>query len=227
MLRKMLSDLKRSGQPDFLITTSTADAEPIFKAGGFKPFGSLRRYSLPLYRLYLGVHRLKSGSGLLAARPRVLQDCDYDVLASQSDRADYLRPEPAATFYDTRIPRLESLDRNWLGVSGKREGESAGLALVSRVAHEPRLLALADAFWSDSGVRLGRVIHAAARWGRAQRFRRLALTTIEESRATRQLHRTGFVPREVRSALLLNQLTPAVPPPVDRWFLTGFALSGW
>src|SRR6185503_6604335 len=43
LLRKMLSDVKRGGQLDFLITTSTADAEPIFKAGGFKPFGTLRR----------------------------------------------------------------------------------------------------------------------------------------------------------------------------------------
>jgi hypothetical protein len=226
MLRKMLSDLKRGGQVDFLLTTSTPDAEPIFKAGGFKPFGTLRRYTLPLSWPYLAASRVRSGSGLLAARPRVVPKCDYAALASLSDGTEYLRPEPAATFYDTRIPRLESVDGTWLGVSGKRE-EGGGFALVSRVADAPQLLALADAFWSEVGTRLGRVAHAAAAWGRSQRFRRLGLTMIDESRATQQLKRAGFLARETRSSLLVNQLGSAAPPPVDRWFLTGFALSGW
>jgi hypothetical protein len=226
MLRKMLGDLKRSGQPDFLITSTTAEAEPLFKAGGFRPFGTLRRYSLPLHRAYLGVTRWKSGAGLRAARPRVLPECDYAALASMSDGAGYWRPEPVASFYDTRIPRMESVEGTWLGVPGK-EHDEAGIALLARDGTTPQLLAFADAFWSDGDARLRRVTHSAAGWARAQRFSKLVLTTIAESRATRQLERTGFLGREVRSSLLVNQLTPEAPPPVEDWFLTGFALSGW
>lgn len=227
LLRKMLADVKRAGNLDFLITTSTADAEPLFKAGGFKPIGALRRYVLPLYRPYLGVTRLKSRSGLLAARPSVITQCDHNLLTSMCETGEYFRPEPTESFYGTRIPRMESLDGTWLRVSEKKEGDVPGFALLSREINGPQLLALADAFWNDGGVQLGRVVHSVANWARSQRFRRISLTTIQESRATHQLQRTGFVPREIRSLLLANQLSAVVPPPVEQWFLPGFALSGW
>jgi hypothetical protein len=156
----------------------------------------------------------------------VLEKCDYAALASMSNASDYWRPEPAAVFYDSRIPRMESVEGTWLSVPGK-ERDDAGCVLLARDGASPHLTAFADAFWSDGGTRLGRVAHAAAGWARARRFRKLALTTIAESRATRLLERTGFVPREVRSTLLVNRLSQVEPPPVEDWFLTGFALSGW
>ena len=49
LLRTLIADLKRAGNIDFLFTTTVADAEPVFKAGGFKPYGSLRRFVMPTF----------------------------------------------------------------------------------------------------------------------------------------------------------------------------------
>jgi hypothetical protein len=226
MLRQLITDLKRTGQADFLITTTTADAEPIFKASGFKPHGLLRRFVLPVNLPYLGFFKLKSRGRLRANRPRVLPRCDYSALPTSSGGVEAFRPEPAASFYDTHIPRLAFADGTWLTVPGSN-GQGAGYALVSRSAQLPGDLSLADAFWSDRSVSLGQVMHAAAGWARKQHFRKLRVTTLKESRAARQLTQAGFVPRQILSYLLVNQLTAVELPPVDHWFLTSFALSSW
>lgn len=223
LLRRMVSDLKRAGEVDFLFTTTVADAQPVFKAGGFKPFGTLRRYVLPLARPYLGVARLRGRVAHRRAIPSASHLPDNGVLTFQG--GSHWRLKADAEYYDTRIPRAEFTDGTWLAVGGSNGG-AGGWALLSRNGKLPEM-ALADAFWSEEGVRLGEVVHAAGRWARAQRYNKLTLTTIAESHVARQLERAGWFARDVRSTLLIQQLGKVAPPPVEQWFLPGFALSSW
>jgi hypothetical protein len=223
LLRKMVSDIKKAGEIDFLLTTTTTEAETVFKAGGFKPFGTLRRYVLPLSRLYLGFARLRARVGRSRAHQSGFQEWERENSILPQNVGPW-RPLPDAVFYETRIPRLEFTDGKWLSVNAN--GSAPGWALMARNPdyHELRL---ADAFWDDQGVGLGEVVHAAARWGTTQRFKKLAIGTVQESRVAGQLERFGFFARDVRSLLLIHQLSPNKPPPVEDWFLLGFALSGW
>ena len=223
LLRRMVSDLKRSGQIDFLVTTTVADAEPVFKAGGFKPFGTLRRYVFPLSLPYLGLARLRGRVPRRRATPGSGHLPAHDVLTFQG--SGHWRLKTDAEYYDTRIPRAEFADGTWLAVEGSTGG-AGGWALLSRNGKLPEM-ALADAFWSDDGVRLGEVVHAAGRWAQGQRYRKMTLTTLAESTVAQQLKRAGWFARDVGSTLLIQQLGKVPPPPVEQWFLPGFALSGW
>jgi hypothetical protein len=85
---------------------------------------------------------------------------------------------------------------------------------------------LADAFWHPSGLGLGAVAHAAGRWARRKGFKKLTLTTLQESQVAAELLRAGFFARDLRSVLLMQKIKTA-PPPVEKMFLPGFALSSW
>ncbi len=221
LLRKLTSELKKTGDIDFLLSTTTPEAESVFKATGFKPFGTLRRYVLPLNPLYLAFARLRSG-----VKRTKTQSSSYDQFAqAQFPLPEVVRPAATAEFYASRIPRMEFVDGNWLSVLNGRKSNEA-FALMAR---DPYMndLRLADAFWNDAGLGIGEVLHAAARWGRRQGFKKFALGTLHESRFAQELQRCGFFPRDVRSQLLVNQLSPRTAPKPDDWFLLGFALSGW
>jgi hypothetical protein len=222
LLRQMISDLKRGRRVDFLVTTTVAEAETIFKAGGFKAFGTMRRYVMPLYRPYLWVARMRGGVRRYTAQAADFKQCD--ALSRATGRGRYWRPEPDTSYYGTRIPRLEFLDERWVGVTD-RSGAHAGCALLSRSGLLPEL-GLADAFCRE-GVHLAEVVQAASKWALRERVTKLVLTTLQESHATKELERAGFLARDVRSALLIHQLGSTAPPPVDDWFLPGFALTGW
>jgi hypothetical protein len=221
LLRKMIADVKRAGEIDFLLTTTTTEAETVFKAGGFKPFGTLRRYVLPLNAFYLAAARLRAGVKRTKAQPMVFERPE-DTEPALADPT--WRPLGSAQFYQSRIPRLEYTDGKWVAVTNGKA--AAGYALLARVAEQDEL-SLADAFWQSQGVRLGEVVHAAARWGRTQGFRKLTLGTVHESRIAAELQRCGFFPRDVRSLLLIHQTGQNPPPAAEDWFLSGFALSGW
>lgn len=219
LLRTMIGDLKRASDIDFLVTTTVADAEPVFKAGGFKPFGTLRRYVMPLFLPYLAYARLKSKT-LRVGKPHSIASQDQAAAAVLSSPG-YWRPQTDGEFFQSRIPRYEFADANWLRLDGAR-----ATAVVSRHAELPESN-LADAGWQDEHTNVARVILGAAGWSRRNRFRKFTATTLHESRFARQLERSGFFPREMRSSFLLNVLTRNEVPAVEDWFLTGFPLSTW
>jgi GNAT superfamily N-acetyltransferase len=217
LLRKLVADVKRIGEIDFLVTTSVPDAESVFKAGGFKPLGTLHRYVMPLITPYLYFARLKSGQWRVR-RPQVLQDADRtvpDVGAS----APRWRPLTDAAFYDSRIPRSDWADLSWLSFNGDPA------ALVSRHATDPELR-LVDAFGDDPHA-FRHALHAAARWGRKQGLKKFASTTLKESAVAGELQRVGFLERDFRSTLLFQKMGAEPVPPVSDWFLLEFALSSW
>src|SRR5688572_4396745 len=137
LMRKMVSDLKRAGEIDCLMTTTVADAESVFKAGGFKTFGSFRRYVLPLSRPYLTFARIRSRVSLRRAKPDTFHDLERARPATP-ELAGYLRPVTNAAFYETRIPRSEFSDGTWLAVEEKRKSP-AGWALLSRSQDVPEV----------------------------------------------------------------------------------------
>lgn len=120
---------------------------------------------------------------------------------------------------------MEFTDGEWISIANGR-ATPRGYALVARDPHHGELR-LADAFWHNRGIGIGEIIHAAARWGRRKGFKKFAIGCVHESRVAAELKRSGFFARDVRSLLLVHQLTPNTPPPVEDWFLLGFALSGW
>lgn len=221
LLRQVVADLKREGEVDFLLTTTTSDAETVFKAGGFKPYGHLRRYVLPLNRAYLQLARLRSRAPRMRAESEAAMPTDPATLALGA--ADLWRPEARSEFYETRFAREEYLDQNWLRVSSD-DGTPAPRVLLCRMRGMPEI-GFADAIWSGRTDSLAGPILGAAGWARANRFPRMVATALHESRATGALVRAGFVPRGVRSSLLVNNLRTA--PPAEDILLTGFSLSSW
>jgi predicted N-acetyltransferase YhbS len=155
LLRTMVADLKRAGEVSFLITTTVADAEPVFKAGGFKPLGSLHRYVMPLMTPYLWFSRLKSGL-LRVGRARVLTGADRHV-QPVAPNDPYFRPITDTAFYDSRIPRSEWTDLSWLNI------DPAASVLVGRHSTDPELR-LVDVL-ANNARDFKRGLHAGAHWG--------------------------------------------------------------
>ncbi|HET9440574.1 MAG TPA: hypothetical protein VFO52_10405 [Longimicrobiales bacterium] len=217
LLRKMVADLKREGVTEFLVTTSVPDAESVFKAGGFKPFGTLHRYVMPLFLPFLLFKRVTSGQ-LRAPRARVLAGAGR-ATPRVDEGAPRFRPITTPAFYDERIPRSDWADLTWLNLTSDSD------ALVSRHSTDPELR-LVDAFGADARA-LRAALQAAARWGRKQRLKKFAATTLKESALAGELKRAGFLERDFRSTLLVQKLGAAPLPPVADWFLLEFALSSW
>lgn len=219
LLRRMVSDVKREGRIDFLITTTVADAEAVFKAGGFKPFASLRRYVLPLVLPYLTFTRIRSR----ARRNRVR--AGDGTVPRLDEGLEVWRPYADREFYDTRIPRAEFSDANWLALNGG--SATATAALLSRNQDLPLEMSFADLFWTGNRSEFPEIVHASARWARQQGMKKLSLTTLAESAVARRLEQAGFMGRDTRSKLLIHGIGPDPVPPVEEWFLPSFGLSGW
>lgn len=223
LLRTVAADLKREGQVDFLITTTTNDAETVFKAGGFREYGDLRRYVLPLNRAFLAFTRLR----------RLLPRLDYEVTAEApigppSDppmkSGSWWRPEASDEHYRTHVPRAEYEDLTWLALYRKGESEPVARAAMSRRKSINEMV-LADALWVEGKTTLAAIAIAAARWARKQGFPKLAVSTMAEAVVAAELRETGFFDRSLRSVMLVNRLREI--PPVEELYLTGFALSDW
>jgi hypothetical protein len=224
LLRTMVADLTREGTVDFLLTTTVQDAESVFKAAGFKPFGTLRRYVLPLALPYLGFAKLRSRAMKLTPALGSSRPEEWDSTLSL-ESADHWRPTSSVEYYRTRVPRSEHTDGTWVTVKRANGGE-AGQVLLSRNASLNEFC-IADVLWCGDNARLSDVLLSAARWARSEHAPRLSISTLEESRVAQQLAHAGFFARSVRSVILLRPLRNSAPPPVEDWFLTGFALSGW
>jgi len=226
MLRSMVSDVRREGRIDFLLTTMTRASESLFKAGGFRPFGQLRRYVFPLMRPYLAFARLRSGARSGRDSEVPLDDAQMAARLPLLASSGFWRAEARPEFYATRIPRGDYADGTWVGVGGERDRARQAWALLCRHGTWPEVT-LADAFWGRDTGGLPDVVLAAARWARAKRFGRLSISTLDASQASRDLKRAGFLARPSVADVLLLQLGKSAPPPVDNWFLTAFVGSSW
>jgi len=220
LLRQMTADLRSASTADYLISTTVAEAESVFKAAGFKPFGSLQRYVLPTfspYLLYAGLRNRtrhvrweEAGSGL--------------PLGVSMVRGENWRPEPTEGYYATRIPRSDFADGTWIRVS-RKGGTTAGHALLSRNEEAATEAGVADAFWSAGD--LHEIVLASGRWAAQSGMRKLVITTLQDSDTARALVAAGFFPRDVCSLLLLHKLKREPPPPASEWFLPWFAFNSW
>lgn len=224
LLRALVTDLTQDRQIDFLVTSTVADAEAVFKATGFSRLGDYRRFVLPLMRPYLTAIRIRGSVRAATAAERTMDEEGLRGLVSSFKSAGSLRPEVSAEFYDTRIPRCGYADGRWVRVEGKKKAETLGWVLVSRHSKLPELM-LADAFWQEGC--LLEVIHAVASWARAQGFPKLVIGTLSESRVARQLTKAGCLRRPKGGVLLVRQLSEVPSPPADDLFLTGFAMNSW
>jgi hypothetical protein len=220
LLRTVVADLKREGRFDFLITTTTSDAEAVFKAAGYREYGSLRRFVLPLVPGYLLFAALRGGVARAAVTGTSPVSPPAD--AARMDSHGMWRPEPTDEYYRTRLERGEFREGTWLTI-GDRGGRTAGSVLLS-TQEDPREMGFADAFW-EAEPGLAAVSLAAGRWARRQGLKKVTASVLAESRAARELEKAGFVPRAVRSVMLVHKLRD-VPPPEDL-LLTGLSLSSW
>ena len=218
LLRTVVADLKKEGHFDFLLTTTTSEAEAVFKAAGYKPYGSLRRFVLPLNAAYLTFASMRGRVPRLAVSGTGARRAD----ASGVDADGLWRPEPTDEYYGTRLAREEFREGTWLTI-GEKAGATGSVLLSTQ--ENPHELNFADAFWSGGPAGLAPVSLAAARWARRQKMKRLSATILAESRAATQLVRAGFIPRAIRSTMLVQKLRAV--PPADDLLLTGLSLSSW
>ena len=220
LLRQVVADLKKDGSIDFLLTTTTSDAEAVFRAAGFKTYGDLQRHVLPLNRAYLGLARLR-------ARAARVRPARVEMIAPAPGPAvtagDMWRPVPSERFYRTRVEREEFEDATWLEMKGSRNGAGVGFAMLSKHHSQPEI-GFADAFWGG-GADLPAVALAAGRWAARAGYPKMCVSTLAESRLSAELKRAGFFPRAVRSVMLVQKIREV--PPVEDLFLTGFSLSSW
>jgi hypothetical protein len=225
LLRRMVADVKRAGETDFLISTTVHEAESVFKAGGFKPLGKMRRYILPAYWPYLAYTRLRGRLRVARPVPGNFEGYRSTEMSSGTAAASWLRPETNADFYDTRIPRAEFSDANWIGVEQKNMG-TAGWALLSKntILNE---FGVADVFWNEPALGVRDVLHAAARWTRKQGHNKLTFSMLDVSEPARELERAGFLARDHAAAVVFQPISKIELPSPGKWFLPSFTMSSW
>lgn len=223
LIRTMVQGLKRDGAMRFLFTSATKEAETVFKAGGFKPFGQLRRYVIPTSAPYLTFRRMLAFLPRRVRRYVAVPDPTDSIFHTLSS-PPYWRPEINASYIRTRIPRSGYADGTWVTLSD-RQGEEIGRGLSSRHA-VLREATLADAFWIPDSGGLPEVALAVASHARSRGLRTLSVTILDGTAVARDLKKAGFFPRPPFGELLMNPLHEQ-PAPAEDWFLTGFVLSGW
>jgi hypothetical protein len=226
LLRTMVADLKREGRLEFLLTTSIRLSESLFKAGGFRVIGRFRRFVFPLWAPYVRASRLWTRARARVITPASLDDLEFVRLLPSLRSGGLWRAHACSDFYATRIPRVGYADGVWLRVRNGGAATQPAWGLVCRHSTWPELR-LPDAYWRGDTPSLADIVLAAARWGRAQGMRKLATTTLAESRLAAQLRGAGFVPRSYAAAVMLQNLGPRDPPPVTDWFLTEFVGTAW
>jgi hypothetical protein len=223
LARRMVADVRKERSADFLLTSYVPAAEGIFKAAGFRPFGSVRRLVLPLVWPYVLFRRLKRGKRLapLAAIPFV---DGREVPLSGMDSPGCFRPVARTDYFATRMPRIEFPAGTWL-VSGKPESPEVVLLVSPKPNGE---LIIADVLWRHADPDLSGVFVAAARWAERQGYRRLSLTTIDGSRLSLPAKRAGFLLRPGDYGVMMLPICPpdTIPPP-EQWSFTPFVLTSW
>lgn len=223
LVRTMVSALKRENEIRFLFTTATKEAETVFKAGGFKPFGQLRRYVIPTFKPYVAFSRLRARIPR-RVRSQSLGDDANLPRGFPALSGDFWRARVDSTYVASRIPRSGYLDGTWV-ILAERRGTELGCALSSRHTHLPEGT-LADALWTERSRGLSEMALAAANHAGSRGLRTFSITMLDSKVVHRDLKKAGFFPRPALGDLLVNALHE-MPAPADDWFLTGFVLSGW
>ncbi len=223
LVRRMVSDVRASRHPDFLLTSYVPAAEAVFRAAGFQPFGTLMRYVLPLIGPYLLLRGLQHGEGRPVLSVTPFREAG-DPIAGSPGTAGCFRPVPDHDFYATRMPRIQYPAGWWL-TAGSPDAPDAQVLVSARTPEE---LVVADVVWREEFAALAGLLSSVGRWAADQGHRRLTLTTMEGSALADAGHRAGFLRRPDPLPLLLLSTNPSaeVPPP-SQWSLTPFALSTW
>ena len=227
LLRTMVADIKRQEEIDFLLTTTTDEAEGIFKAGGFKVFGQLRRFVLPLFGPYVLWSRVRAGARSPLADQLPLGADEVGQLLPTLTSNGAWRPLASPGFYATRVPKDGFVDGTWVTYADRTGNRNAKRwALVGHHESRPES-AVSDAFWDGDEAGLGEVLFAAARWSKDERCTRMSISILDDTVAARELVRCGFFPRSIRSRVLLQRIRGGELPGLKNWFLPGLAMSGW
>ena len=221
LLRTMLADVKKDGAIQFLFTSSVPDAEPVFKAGGFKPLAPFRRYVLPLFAPAVFASRAITRTLRAKIDSYPLDDAGAAGATRTLGANGLWRPDAGANYYSSRIPRQGYQDGTWVRVE---HGRGVAWALVSRDGRTAEAT-VADAYWEGDGFPA--VLAGAAGWARRQGIPRLSVTALDSEPLARGFRRAGFIGRPPIGNLLCRPLGSGPEPAADQMFLTAFSLSSW
>jgi hypothetical protein len=223
LVRRAVADVRKDATVDFLLTYYTPAAEAVFRAGGFKPYLTLRRHVFPLVRPYVLLRRLMHRRTLprLTAVPFSDNAVDAHLLELRSPGA--FRPIADRAYFATRMPRVLYPTGTWLLAGDPKTPEA--VVLVS--PRTPKELVVADVLWRSTKTPLAAIMLAVAGWASRQGHQRLTLTTIESSVLSFAAQHAGFLIRpEKHTVMLLATSSTAVPAP-EQWSFTPFVLTSW
>jgi hypothetical protein len=224
LARRMVGDLRKDRTADFLLTSYLPVAEGVFRAAGFKPFNTMRRYILPLVWPYPLLRRLQHGESRPQLTALPFEDGRVGEFLAGLNSPGCFRPVTSEAYFTTRMPRLEYPAGTWL-LLGERESPDA-VVLVSPKA--PGEVIIADVLWRDATPRLTGAFSAVARWASREKHRRLTLIAVEGSPVAVAAQRAGFLERPGAYPVMMLPIGPAdaIPAP-QQWSLTPFALTAW
>ncbi|MGH7678904.1 MAG: hypothetical protein ACRENU_10590 [Gemmatimonadaceae bacterium] len=223
LVRQMVSDVRKQGKPDFLLTSFTANAEGVFKGSGFKLSMSLRHHVMPLIWPYPLLRRLLVRERVPSLTAIPFAAADHTTLLPELTCPGTFRPVPTPAYFTTRMPRESYPEGHWLVAGSPSSAEAA--VLVSPINGELRI---ADVLWRDAAMPLAGLLAAVAKWGSRAGHRRLALTAGEGSLMSAAAQRAGFLLRPSSFAVKMLPLVPAESlPPFEKWWFTPFALTAW
>jgi len=230
LCRRTLADLFDAGGVDFAYTDPTPGSFAVLRAAGFKTFGTLQRFALPLHGVYLGLHRLLSRPEPLAVtRVEGLLDRSVaEALRAVQPRTQF-RGQRSLELYATRLSGVTMPGWYWLLLRSQRDAGApvAGLVLA-RCVPGRAVLDVVDVIWDQARLSAASVMHAVARAARADGLQKLSLFTLAESHLARCLERCGFVRRSDTLPLVLHPMHQNVAlPPAQDWLLTSFDGSAW
>ena len=223
LVRRMVADVRAERTVDFLLTSFTPAAEGIFRAAGFKKFGTLARHVMPLISPYPLLRRLLHGE----ERPRLtavpFDDPLLESFLPSLRSPGCFRPVATRDFYVTRMPRIEYPAGTWLLAGTPQSPESAVLV----APRDNRTLVVADVLWRGEAPRLAGLFSSVARWAAQHGHRLLLLTTMEHSRLSSAARRAGFLLRaDPFTVMTLPVANESIPSP-EQWSFTPFSLTGW
>ncbi len=224
MVRRMVSDIRAAGTPDFLLTSYVPVAEIVFRAAGLTPFGNLKRHVLPLFPPYVTLRSLQHGEPRCRVSAVPFGEYPVETVLRDLRSPGCFRPVADASYFATRMPRNQYPAGDWL-VAGSLTSPDAVVLTSPRSRRE---LDVADVFWRDESPALAALLSSTARWAAKHGYRRLTLTALEGSRLSAAAERAGFIPRpDPYPLMLLRTNASAELPERHAWSLTPFALTTW
>lgn len=204
LVRRLVEETRQSRAVDFLYADPHNGAPAVLKAAGFRPFGTLRRFVLPVndhrpavsfaLSLWHGARRLVTRAGALKpiARPAAL--CSPAAIPLPPGDVERLRPIRPVDSYRNRLVGFPSPMDMWVTPDPAATNAAPFAALV-RAASDPRGLFTVCALHHDSALPLRTAVAAIASALRAHGCTRLQIWTISESDFAADLRTAGFLER--------------------------------